>query len=198
MQIDCNVQRKRIYDKGMKTSEKIVRTLADRGISIRELARRCGITETATRNIVNGTTDNPDAKKIFLISAWLSLPLRWLLDDRQDWPPPSPVEDALDVLAVAISSDAWDTYVEGDGEADTDLRLANVAIAVELVNDLLEKKQDCREVEAMVADGLPPGWSIQDAMSGFTLHALTMHMYNYSRRMVAKNRPEATRGDAQS
>lgn len=81
------------YLQGMKIFDKIDAALDARGLTQAALERLTGLAENRISKWKDGK-GYPDLEQARRIAKTLDVPLEWLADDAQDWPPPRNIDDS--------------------------------------------------------------------------------------------------------
>lgn len=84
--------------------EKLRRLLAEKGWPQAELARKASVCPSNLSNIFH-RANNPQLSTALRIARALDVPLEWLADDAQEWPPPKPgcpVDQLKNLLQLAF------------------------------------------------------------------------------------------------
>jgi transcriptional regulator with XRE-family HTH domain len=76
-----------VYAAGVIFSEKVKRLIGDQ--SQAKVARRAGLSPSALNNLLQRSGSVPTAKTALQLARALEVSVDWLIDDAQDWPPPS-------------------------------------------------------------------------------------------------------------
>jgi transcriptional regulator with XRE-family HTH domain len=126
-------------------AEKLVRATAEQNKA--KVSRAAGLPPTAISNYIT-KKQLPRADTALALARALGVPLEWLIDDAQDWPPPNPRTDAKPATMLTDSDLMREV-----------LRRRRLALA-----ELLEKLKraetiDWPDVHRRLA-GIPPGGSI--------------------------------------
>jgi len=79
----------------MKLGSKVCRCRNSQGISVATLAEAIGVSEGGIRQIESGETRSPRAIVCLAIARRLDVPIDWLIDDKQAWPPPPGEDDRI-------------------------------------------------------------------------------------------------------
>lgn len=73
-------------------------------MSVRSLARKIGRTDRTVAVLERGETQDTKVSIVFDIARLFGVPLEWLADDEQDWPPPrSDEQTAADLVKRALA-----------------------------------------------------------------------------------------------
>jgi transcriptional regulator with XRE-family HTH domain len=70
-------------------AEKIVRWIAEKGVSRAALAKTAKIGPSVLNNYVKERQSSPMAENALRLSRAMQVPLDWLVDNSRDWPPPA-------------------------------------------------------------------------------------------------------------
>lgn len=108
-----------------------------------QLAQQIGLSPTAVNRLKNGETDDPGVSKLLAIARALDVPLEWLADDTQEWPPPSLERSSASVLEDVCGPQAWQ-FLQDLG--DTTATLAMIGAAYRFVFDMMNAKVDIPEL----------------------------------------------------
>lgn len=88
----------------MKMRDKLLKLVASEPIA--KVARRAKVSPSTISNLVNRGSI-PRADNALLLARALNVPLEWLVDDLQGWPPPPPNAGPLEQAQELVGTGTW-------------------------------------------------------------------------------------------
>lgn len=92
------------YDTSVEFTEKLRALVEASGRSRLSIARDAGLSEAAVSNYINAG-HTPRADTALKLARALRVPVEWLIDDAQDWPPPQSPDELRRLLGHHLRSD---------------------------------------------------------------------------------------------